>query len=242
MKKLSLSLIILVIFMQILVQTFKIPIYILPTPWQIMCAFGEYALVLWTHAWCTIECVLSALSLAVLMGLLMALFLDRVVFFRSITRTTLIALQSLPLFVLLPVLGLWMGHGSGAKILIVALSCFFPICFYLYEGLQQTTQEHQGLLAFAHATYGRGLFYVRLPASLPALFQGMKLAAIHAPITVIAVDWIGASEGLGYLILYAYGRLQMPLMFAAILLTMVLSIGLSQLVTLLQRRVLFWEI
>eukprot|EP01037_Dinobryon_pediforme_P011681 gene11681-11770_t len=84
------------------------------------------------------------------------------------------------------------------------------------------------------------LRFIRLPAALPCLMSGVRLAAIHAPLTVLAADWIGASSGLGYLIMLSHGRLQIELMFACIVCITLMTFALNKGVTLLEKKLVFW--
>jgi putative hydroxymethylpyrimidine transport system permease protein len=227
---------------QVLVRYYDVPIYILPAPSDVFLSIigNQHALVY--HALSTFLFTCAAFLCAFVLGVITAIIFDRFQKLLHITKTSLIALQSLPLFVLLPILSLWMGHGYAPKILIIALSCFFPICLCLHEGLRNTPQEYKDIIRSCHAGYWDALLHVRFKAALPYLFQGLKLAAINAPVTVIAVDWIGSSEGLGYLILYTYGRLQTDLMFAAIIVTMIFSISFSKSIDFLQKKIIFWRV
>jgi len=87
------------------------------------------------------------------------------------------------------------------------------------------------------ATRWRTLFQVRVPAALPSLASGIRLAAVYAPIGAVIGEWVGASRGLGYLMLLANGRVKIDLMFAALIALCLLTIGLRSIVDLIGRRI-----
>ena len=87
------------------------------------------------------------------------------------------------------------------------------------------------------ATRWRILFQVRVPAALPALASGIRLAAVYAPIGAVIGEWVGASQGLGYLMLLANGRVKIDLMFAALIALCLLTIGLRSIIDLIGRRI-----
>jgi putative hydroxymethylpyrimidine transport system permease protein len=91
------------------------------------------------------------------------------------------------------------------------------------------------------ATPIRFFFKIKFPYTLPYLVAGFRIAAVHAPVTVIAADWIGATHGLGYLVMLSSGRLQLDLMFACIFLMIGYSLLFHHLVCWLQRKILFWR-
>jgi putative hydroxymethylpyrimidine transport system permease protein len=86
----------------------------------------------------------------------------------------------------------------------------------------------------------RLFLYVRLPASMPGLLSGLQLAAIHAPITTLASEWMGAQSGLGYLIMLAHGRLEMDFLFATLLVLITVTALFAKVMEKIQRKVLFW--
>ena len=83
------------------------------------------------------------------------------------------------------------------------------------------------------ATKWRQLFLIKVPAAAPSLFSGIRLAAVYAPIGATIGEWVGSSQGLGYLMLLANGRVKIDLMFAGLLTLGVMSIGLYAIITVL---------
>ena len=132
--------------------------------------------------------------------------------------------QTGPVFALAPLLTLWLGYGIGSKIAMTLLIIYFPVASTFYDGLRNTPPGFLDLAATMNATPRRTLFQVRVPAALPSLASGLKLAAVYAPIGAVIGEWVGASRGLGYLMLLANGRVKIDLMFAALVVLAALTI------------------
>ncbi len=93
-----------------------------------------------------------------------------------------------------------------------------------------------------NASESRTLFRIQVPAALPSLASGLRLAAVYAPIGAVIGEWVGASRGLGYLMLLANGRVKIDLMFAALFALAALTIVLHTLINQAGRRLTRWSV
>ncbi|AIK96146.1 ABC transporter permease [Candidatus Odyssella acanthamoebae] len=150
-------------------------------------------------------------------------------------------MQAIPMFVLLPLFVLWIGAGGGTKVMVVALSAYFPMAASLIQGLSQCPQVYKDLARTFHAKPRAQWIHIFLPSAMPHLLSGVRIAAVHAPVTVLAADWIGSTNGLGYLIMLGHGRMQLDMMFACILIFVVLALTLNGLVMAIQHWLLYWK-
>ena len=149
---------------------------------------------------------------------------------QKVLNPAFLLLQSTPSFVMMPLLLLWCGFGTGARLGIVCLSCYFPIVCCLRDGLKQTPDLWMNHTSLMNPTSGRLLFFVRFPAALPHFFSGLRLAAIHAPLTVLSADWIGSGEGLGYLIMLSHSGLETELLITSVGCLIIFTFLLNKLV------------
>jgi putative hydroxymethylpyrimidine transport system permease protein len=152
----------------------------------------------------------------------------------------LVFTQAVPVFALAPILTLWLGYGLGSKVAMAVLIIYFPVASNFLDGLRHSDA---GLIEMARsfgASPRQVLFRIRVPAALPAFGAGLRLAAVYAPIGAVIGEWVGASQGLGYLMLLANGRAKTDLMFAALivlaLFTLVLHKAVGQLADRMTRR------
>jgi putative hydroxymethylpyrimidine transport system permease protein len=120
------------------------------------------------------------------------------------------------------------------------LVIFFPVMSAGFDGLRQVPPEWLDLAHTMDTRPWRVLLHVRLPAALPSFGTGLRVAAVLAPIGAVIGEWVGASSGLGYLMLNANARVRTDEMFAALLVLSVLTISVWWLVDWGVRRLLYW--
>lgn len=232
---------VLLLVWQALVGMLELPRYILPGPLTVVSALNHYQALLTHHAQVTIIEILLGFACGVLLGMLTALCLASFPPLRRTLLPVLLITQAIPIFALAPILMLWFGYGLTSKVVMATLIIYFPVASTCYDGLRQT---QQGWLDLAH-TLGASrraiLLRIRLPAALPSLASGLRMAATAAPIGAVIGEWVGSSEGLGYLMLQANGRMQTDLMFAALLVLVIFSVVLYFTVDTLVRRLMPWN-
>jgi len=153
----------------------------------------------------------------------------------------LVASQALPVFALAPILVLWLGYGPGSKVAMAVLIIYFPLTASLYDGLRRTDPNLLDLAALAGATPWQRLRWVRLPSALPAFGSGLRVAAAVAPIGAVVGEWVGASRGLGYLMLHANARMQVDVMFAALFVLAAMAVALYAAVDRAARALTPWQ-
>jgi putative hydroxymethylpyrimidine transport system permease protein len=160
---------------------------------------------------------------------------------RDAAYPLLVASQAIPVVVLAPIFVLAFDYGIGPKLAIVALICFFPITVNLLDGLRSVEPELLKLMRSMGASRLRTLRSVELPASLPFLFSGLKVAATVSVIGAVFGEWAGADEGLGRLVLLGNNQLQTPRVYAGIVLLTLMAIALFALVALAERLACPWN-
>jgi NitT/TauT family transport system permease protein len=142
---------------------------------------------------------------------------------------------------LLPVFLLLFGIGESSKIAIVIYACFWPILLNTISGVRTVDP----LLIKSARTMGLGsvalLRKVVLPASVPTVFAGIRLAGALSLVVLIAAEMVGAKAGLGYLIIYAQYNFQIPDMFVGIFATMIVGLAFNQLLLFVERKFSAWK-
>lgn len=218
--------------------------FILPAPHRIAAAFATRSDLLAEHAVITATEIVLGLVLGVSAGGLLALTLTASRRVRGWLLPLVIASQAIPVFAIAPLLVLWLGYGLASKVAMAALIIFFPVTVALFEGLRRTDTGWidlaRTMTAGGNAAGWRVMLYLRLPAALPAFGAGLRVAAAVTPIGAVIGEWVGSSGGLGYLMLHANARMQVDLMFAALLVLAVMALALYVAVDRLLNRVLPW--
>lgn len=235
----------LLLLWQAVVMLLDMPPYILPAPGSVAMAFLRRGDVLLAEAAITLLEMLLGLAFGALLGAAAALGLLISAGARRWLLPLIVASQAVPVFALAPLLVLWFGYGIASKIVMAMLIIFFPVSAALYDGLRRTDT---GWLDLAQVMTGgakqhriRLLLHIRMRAAMPAFASGLKIAAAVAPIGAVIGEWVGASAGLGFLMLQANARVQTDLMFAALILLALCAVALYAAVDHLTRRLLPWQ-
>ena len=210
------SLLMLLAVWQLIVWVTGVPSFILPGPMAVAAALVDNFGLILEHASATAIEVLLGMVVGTTLGAATALYLMWSPTARKLTMPALVLSQTIPVFALAPILTLWLGYGLASKIAMTILIIYFPVTSTFLDGLQNAPRGYLDLAHCMQANRLNALFRVRVPAALPSLASGLKLAAVYAPIGAVIGEWVGASQGLGYLMLLANGRVKIDLMFAAL--------------------------
>jgi putative hydroxymethylpyrimidine transport system permease protein len=202
--------------------------------------YDEFGL-LSDNALVTLVEVLLGLAVAVPLGVLLAVAMHLVRPLRDAAYPLLVASQAIPIVVLAPIFVLAFDYGMGPKIAIVALICFLPVTVNLLDGLRSVPPELLKLMRSLGASRLRTLRSVELPAALPYLFSGLKIAATVSVIGAVFGEWAGADEGLGRLVLLANNQLETPRVYAGTVLLTLMAVGLFLAVVVAERLVCPWN-
>ncbi len=215
--------------------------FILPAPSRVLITFIDNFSMLVRHGAVTFSEILLGLLLGGLGGILLAIL----VFYSPVMDKALYPLiigsQMIPVFAIAPILIVWMGYGLWPKVTVAALICFFPLVVNVSDGLREPAEEAVDLFRSMGATRRQIFWKLRLPASLPTLFSGLKVSATLAVVGATIGEWVGSHQGLGYLMLQSNARLRMSLVFAAILMLAILGLFLFGAIRIIERRVVHWR-
>jgi NitT/TauT family transport system permease protein len=194
----------------------NIPTVVLPTPDKVLHAFIARFDLIVSEGWVTLKETIYGFILALVIGIPMAVAVANSRALNLMFYPLLIGLQSVPKVALAPIVLVWLGTGMESKLAIVWLVAFFPIIVDTVAGLRSTPRELLELARSLRATPMQVFLKVQLPAALPFIFTGAKVAITLAVIGAVIGEFIGSSEGLGFLLLSATSQLDSPLAFAAL--------------------------
>jgi putative hydroxymethylpyrimidine transport system permease protein len=214
---------------------------IVASPGETLRALGHDRSLLLDNARVTLVEVLLGLAAALVLGAGAALAMHVLRPLRDAAYPLLIASQAIPVVVIAPLLVLAFDYGIGPKIVIVALLCFFPITVNLLDGLRSTDPALLKLTRSLGASRLRTLTKVELPAALPYLFSGLRVAATVSVIGAVFGEWAGAESGLGRLVLLGTQQLETPRAYAGVLLLTLMALALFAAVSLVERAAIPWS-
>lgn len=235
------TLLLLVGFWELSVQIGHIPAYILPAPSAIGAEFANYWHRLLPNAAVTLFEVVVGFLCAVAIGVPLAVM---IVYSRMMERAIyplIVASQTIPKVAIAPLLLSWFGYGMTPKIVIVVLLSFFPIVINSVMGLKSASAEMIHLARSMGASGLQQFWMFRLPQALPSIFAGLKLATVLSVIGAIVAEFIGADQGLGYLILVAGANFDITRQFASIILISLIGVVFFVVLEQLERVVIPWK-
>jgi putative hydroxymethylpyrimidine transport system permease protein len=217
------------------------PPYILPNPKLVIKAFISNSDLLFFHGLITLTEILLGLTIGLVFGMISAIFLAYYQTARQWLMPILVVSQAIPVFALAPVLVLWLGYGMASKVAMATLIIYFPVTAAFFDGLRRTNIGFLDLALTMNASQWTILRHIRIPSAIPALASGFRVATAVAPIGAIVGEWVGSSEGLGYLMLHANGRMQIDVMFAALFTLSFIAIALYYTVDAFLTRAVSWS-
>ncbi|MDZ7702877.1 MAG: ABC transporter permease [Trueperaceae bacterium] len=226
---------------QLYVSASEVPVTVLPSPERIARTLVREFSTLVYHARTTLIETGLGFGLAVLSAFAFALSLDAWTWLRRALYPWLVASQTVPIVALAPLMLVWFGFGLLPKVLLVALFCFFSITVATIDGLARSDPTQLKLLSSMGASYGQTLRLVRLPAALPSIFSGLKIAVTYSVTAAIFAEYVGGYAGLGILIQTAANARSTPLVFATIVVTSLVSFALFALVGALEQAFTRWH-
>ncbi|MEV0494514.1 ABC transporter permease [Streptomyces atratus] len=215
--------------------------YLVPSPGATLDVLTGKTSYLWQHSWVTTYETLLGFVIAVAVGVLAAVVM---VYSSTVERTlypVLLFAQVVPKIAIAPLFVVWLGFGIAPKILIAVLIAFFPVVISMVTGLKAVDPEMLQLSATMGAKPWQTFLKIRFPASLPHLFSGLKVAVTLAVTGAVVGEFVGANEGLGYVILQANGNLDTPMLFAGLLVMSLIGVVLFVAVEIAERLLLPWH-
>lgn len=213
---------------------------ILPPPHAVASALWNDRGLLWSNFLVTAREVLLGLLVTALLGLALSVALHFSPTLRRAFYPLLVASQAIPFPVLAPILLVWLGFGILPKVIVVALVSFFSIVVATLAGFAAVDPQLLKLMRTFDASRLRTFRHVELPAALPGLFTGAKIAVAVSVIGAVFAEYNGSNSGLGYLILVSIPQLLSARAVAATVVLALFAIALFALLSVAERRALPW--
>lgn len=218
-----------------------VPAYLIPAPSAVVRALIDSRAELAEAMAKTSAAALLGFALSTLTGIAMAVALSSS---RAIQRSFYpyaVFFQTVPIIAIAPLLVIWFGVGLQSKVLICALIVFFPILINTVVGLRAIEPELHELMRSLRATPWQMFIKLDVPGALPVWLGGLKVGATLSVIGAVVGEFVGADRGLGFLINFARGQYDMPLVFVGVSALVVIALALYGLVSLAERWLLAWK-
>ncbi len=226
---------------QAYVALFHVSRIVLPSPLDILEVSWQRYDLLVNETWPTFLESVYGFALALLIGVPMAVCVANSRILKLSLYPILIATQSVPKVAIAPIVLVWFGLGMQSKLAIAFLVAFFPIVVDTAAGLQATPPGLTELGRSLRASRWQMFWKIQIPAALPFVFSGAKVAVTLAVIGAVIGEFVGSTNGLGNLLLSANSQLDGPLAWAALIWLSALGILLFVSVELAQKLIMPWD-
>lgn len=225
----------------IALQTSGLNRALLPGPMDVLRAAEHHPSTLLSATWTTAQGALGGFVLGNLVGVLLAVIVARSVLASRLVLPLAIAVRVIPVVALAPLLTLVLGRGLVTVVTIAGLLVFFPTLINCIFGLRSVSQDQLDMMRMINASQWHVFLRLRLPAALPSLFAAFRVAAAAAVLGAMLAEWVASGAGLGYLILRSSLTFEVGLMWAAVIVAVLITVGAAALTGAIGRRLVHWE-
>ena len=224
------------------VRALNVPAFILPRPSLVIAKIVSDLTtgVIAVHFRVTLVEVLVGFGIAAVAGVAVGAAIALVPAVERMVYPLVLGLQTIPKVAIAPLLIIWVGYGVQSKVLTAALIAFFPVLVNVMAGVKTVEPRRILLMRALNAGWWTTFKKVRIPSMLPYLFAGLEVAAVFAVIGAIVGEFIGASEGLGSLIIQRQGAIDVAGVFSVLAYLSAMGIALSIVIRIIARRYAFW--
>lgn len=226
---------VLLVIWEAAVDLLHIPLYVLPSPLEVVKALFTEGTELFSHGLTTVGEGLLGILIASALSLVLGISMDWFPAVRKGLYPILVVTQTVPMIVMVPILIIYMGFGMAPKILTVVLMCFFPVAVSFADGLQRVDEEYVHLVRSYGADRWKAYCLVKIPAALPELFSGLKVAATYSISGAVVGEWLGSQKGLGYYLLRVKNSYMLDKVFACVVVIILLSLAMNGLIRVIAK-------
>ena len=233
--------VVLIIGWDLCIRLFKIPPYLIPTPWQVVQQLFKEWPMLWRESLPTLYATLGGFVLSALVGVPIAMWIAYSRLVESFVYPLLVFSQSVPKVAIAPLFVVWFGFGVIPKVIAAFLLGFFPVIVATVQGFKSIESDVIDLARSMGASPLKVFIKFRLPQAMPAIFSGLKVSVTLAVVGAVVGEFVGSNSGLGYVLQKANGTFDLPLMFAALVILSMIGVLLFLVLELIERWVLPWH-
>jgi NitT/TauT family transport system permease protein len=193
------------------------------------------------HAWVTLQEVLLGLFLGSSLATMLGYLLSKSRWLERLLAPYLVASQAIPVVAIAPLLVIWFKTGMVSKVLICALTVFFPVLVNTMVGLRAVPANLRDLMKSLQATRMQTLLHLEIPAALPVFLGGLRIGATLSVIGAVVGEFVGSDRGLGFLINVARGQFDTALVFVGVFTLIVMALALYAVVAVAEKTLLKWQ-
>ena len=219
----------------------NVPTYIVPAPSVVLNRLMGDLSFFASEGMVTLAEALAGFALGTLVALAGAALMTQSRFIERSILPLAILVKVTPVVAIAPLFVIWFGFGPIPKVLIVALITFFPVLVNAVTGFRSVDAGAMDFLRSIHASRREIFLKLRAPSAMPYLFAAFRVSMPLSVIGAVIGEWFSADRGLGSVIIVAHSNLDMPTLFSAILALSAMGIGLTILLSIIEKKALFWH-
>ena len=236
----TIYMIIFFLFWEISCVIFKIPVYFLPSPIDIIDAFREFSEAIIENSIQTFYTTFVGFGMAIIFGLMIGILIGWSNNIYAGLYPIMVGFNSIPKVAVVPILVLWFGIGDVPAVLTAFLISFFPIVVNVATGLATIEPELEDVLRALGANRYQIMTKVGIPRSLPYFFGSLKIAITLAFVGSVISETVAANSGIGHMMLTAQSNFEVPLVFAGLVALAIEGIGMYAIMALIEKKFTFW--
>ncbi len=228
---------------QAVVVVNQYPAFILPTPGKVAASWLEYwqSGIIPRHLALTLFEIGLGFCIALAFAASVGYWLAKSPLLEKIVSPYIVATQAIPIIAIAPLIIIWINTGAVQNAIIAALITFFPMLVNTIVGIRSVRVEYRDLMRSYSASAWQVFTKLEVPAALPVFFGGIRVGITLSVIGVVVVELLWADRGLGFLLNFARGQLDTPLLFATVATLSTMALGLYVLVVILERILIRWR-
>jgi NitT/TauT family transport system permease protein len=223
------------------IPLFNIPPYLLPSPSGVFGRIFSDASQLWANALVTLTEIGLGFGLTLLTAIPLGLVIALSPLAKQLLYPPLMFLQLVPKIAVAPLFLVWLGFGIESKVLLTLLMTFFPLLLASISGFQILDTRLLYLTQSMGASWWQTFRYLRIPAALPVIFAGIKTSATIATTAAIVAEFVGANQGLGFVLLRSTGTMDVELTFAVLVVLTFIGIAINYIVEFAEWAMTPWQ-
>lgn len=213
-----------IILWQFVVDYFDVKSYIMPSPSDIMKVFYSDFNNLFKNTLITLNEATIGFLLAIIFAIIIGTLMDFIPTFKKCFYPIFLVSQTIPTITIAPILIIWFGFDSLPKIIMVTITCFFPILISFIDGIYNIDKDYLNLFKTMKSSKINTFIHLKFPMALNNLFSGLKISATYAFVSATVAEWLGGSEGLGVYMIRAKSSYALDKVFASTIVVVIFSL------------------
>jgi ABC-type nitrate/sulfonate/bicarbonate transport system permease component len=231
----------LLVILEFTLKAFHIPDYIIPLPTQVVNVILTDWEIIFQNLQVTVIEWLLGIFLAILTGFIISLSSFKSQKIHSFLAPLLVISQSVPYLVFTPVLMIWLGLGIAPKVVLVVLTCSFPISLVLMQDLISAKNEYKLIVDMFRLKESKALYHIYLPYALPGFFNALKISTSYSFGSAVLAELMGSESGLGIYLLRSQATFCTDKVIAVVIIIIIVSMTSVTLIELLRKKIIFWN-